>query len=79
MCVSLKKIILEFVFCLDLSQMYFFQKYIFMKVYFPKVRKESVQAILCALVAISVGRIYIMVAECFYKKTKDTHDPLKRD
>ena len=34
----------------------------------------------CALVAISVVRIYIMVPECFYIKTKDTHDPsVKRD
>ena len=37
------------------------------------------QAILCALVAISVGRIYIMAAERFYIKTKDTHDPLETD
>ena len=55
--------------------------YICLKVYFSKIRRQSAQAILCALVAISVGRIYIMVAECFYIKTKDTHDDplLKRD
>ena len=41
--------------------------------------KQALWAILCARLAISVARIYIMAMECFYIKTKGTHDQLKRD